>query len=119
MSKPIKSRLCQWTAALESGKFKKTRGVLRKKIKGEYRFCAIGVACKIYADATGATDAFGSNDDFPLEVKAWYGLQNERGNIRLENGYSISDMNDIMGADFNRIAKEIKETYDLKCGSKS
>lgn len=50
ITKKLRKKLrSEWLKALESGKYRQTKGVLLKKDKSGHRsFCCLGVACDIY-----------------------------------------------------------------------
>jgi len=108
----------KWIAALRSGKFKQTRGFLRR----EDKFCCLGVACEVYRRETGLGEwsenkaasvpfcqAFlGQGTVLPSEVKEWLGLALSFG--QFENAGSedaLIDINDA-GESFEVIADIIE-----------
>lgn len=89
--KPNKSRIRLWIKALRSGKFKRTAGRLRGN--GNRR-CCLGVACDVFAKATGrgrwAAEVAGagfavgydySSSAMPGAVRCWFGLTDSNPDI--------------------------------------
>lgn len=105
----------QWVAALRSGEYEQWRGALRN----EDRYCCLGVACDVYAKATGEGEWDGH--DFivpdpsvpgllPGAVREWLGLA--VGNKGwMQKGLSLTARNDA-GATFAEIADLIESEPD-------
>ena len=116
----------KWVAALRSGKYEQTEGVLRNN-EG---YCCLGVLCDLYAKETGM-EWFTNNDDFtmhgndtmlPHEVRVWAHLADEFGGyveVETDEGGaanpsylanpSLTELNDKWQYDFKQIADVIEE----------
>lgn len=98
----------KWVAALRSGKYEQTTGTLRR---GD-AFCCLGVLCNLHAQAHPGIAArqptpdqyMGSEGTLPMSVRAWASIN---ANPMVEN-YTLSEWNDVKGADFDRIATLIE-----------
>lgn len=127
----------KWVAALESGRYKQTKGTLRQQNKDgkSYGHCCLGVLCDIYAKETGkgnwekchetsldrdfkVSDGSRSSTDLPNEVKEWAGMLSQGGRLdtplKLEDAGEINsliELNDDVGYSFRKIAKVIKTKY--------
>lgn len=133
MNKDIKTR---WVAALRSGEYTQTKGYL-KTADG---YCCLGVLCEIAVQDgiveqtmtspevfTAQGDqlspehyAFGEYNDtaeLPTVVEEWSGLKDVT--TRIENPnytgwqefYTLIDLNDDQGYDFNAIADVIEKSF--------
>ena len=107
-----------WVAALRSGKYSQTRGVLRD----DRGYCCLGVACQLYADAMGIEWNEGVEYRFdgeemvlPLSVKMWLGLNGDSGryydSVNDVEEYSLAKANDD-GMSFGGIASIIESEPD-------
>lgn len=119
MNKNIAKR---WVKALRSGKYRKTKDVLKRKRGKTESFCVLGVLCDLYQKdpkTTKLTEKIGISWDknavvidgmdqrLPLKVKKWAGLRTT--NATSENlAYSLTDYND-NGSSFEKIADIIEE----------
>lgn len=100
-----KERVEQWIAALESGKYKQTRGVLRRRDE----FCCLGVACDISPCGTWTaaeryqvqSDTRGAACLMPMQVSEWFSLTST-----IEN--KLMSMND-EGRPFPEIAAYLRQ----------
>ena len=97
-----------WVAALRSGKYAQGKNLLRTATG---RFCCLGVACELAAEAgviASFTDGgYGiehENKVLPEQVINWLGLRNDAGYY---GGNSLAQMND-SGATFDNIADLIE-----------
>ena len=101
-----------WVDALRSGAYDQATGELRTK-EG---FCCLGVLCDISGQAqwTGRMYAGGAQY-LPLEVQEWAGLQESDPFVNIVDDDNeptstlLSELNDNLGWDFNRIANVIEE----------
>lgn len=115
-----------WLEALRSGKYKKTKSVL-KTSKG---YCCLGVLTDLYIKKTGrgkwvATDYFGAKNTkryeygtikettvLPSNVQKWAGLNDSNPLIKLSEGDSLASLNDGLNdkraLSFKSIAKIIE-----------
>jgi len=97
MKKEIKEL---WIKALNSGKFKQTRGLL-KDVKG---YCCLGVLCELYLDKHSKTtwkdldnsrDETESGDVLPVEVREWAGLWSDNPRVIVgKEEAKLSECND-------------------------
>jgi hypothetical protein len=103
--------------ALRSGEYRQGTGRLRR---GD-AFCCLGVACDLYAKATGLGkwegERFATRGDtefntLPPEVQDWLGWCNRLG---ATNGNTLSILND-NGAPFSTIADIIERGEVLRAG---
>jgi hypothetical protein len=69
MNQEVKAK---WLAALRSGEYKQSRGLLRNFVD---RYCCLGVLCDLHAKATGGHWKFGryheSLTSLPYDVAKW------------------------------------------------
>ena len=116
MNKNVAKR---WVNALRSGKYRKTKDIL-KRVRGKtVSFCALGVLCDLYQKdpkTTKLKETAGTSWDenaiviggmdqrLPSKVKKWAGL---RSDDPVVNDASIGDYND-RGYTFKRIADIIE-----------
>lgn len=103
----------KWVEALRSGDYSQAKGWLRR----EDRFCCLGIACNLHAEATGnawetddtqyAGEAsyLGSGSVLPPKVQTWLGLTDSTGGI--SDDQCLSGDNDI-GHTFEQIADTIE-----------
>ena len=108
MNPEIKAK---WIAALRSGEYKQTQGVLRDR-KG---YCCLGVLCKIYADERGMRwDNRKLSVDDPgdpcgkvpsAQICEWAGLPMP--NPKIDGGTTLAEEND-EGKTFAEIADIIE-----------
>lgn len=114
----------KWVAALRSGQYKQTTGVLSRGDKD----CCLGVACKVFlhdnpldltvSQATrpgysGVTMYDGAITGLPLKVQEWLGVPSPEGNFGEDDDECLSGRND-QGASFAQIADLIEqEPYGL------
>ena len=117
----------KWVAALRSGQYAQTEGVLRR----ENEYCCLGVLCDLYAKETGMewfpqkNECFtmhGNDSMLPYEVQRWAELPHEHGAyvevMTNEDGAtdppypinpSLTELNDRWNYDFKQIADVIEE----------
>lgn len=104
----------KWVDALRSGNYHQGEGSLKDNDK----FCCLGVLCDLYLKENGGewdlsekyagrNIIFGSYALPPVLVWTWAGLDNE--NPCLNSGYHLTNLNDGLKFDFNRIANIIEE----------
>ncbi len=102
----------KWVAALRSGEFQQTKGVLRSP-EG---YCCLGVACEVYRRETGAGEWDDSNqfqghgDVPPIEVQRWLGLKRANGAMD-DDSLCLTERNDD-GDSFAQIAAVIESEPD-------
>lgn len=131
-----KNVMKKWVKALRSGKYKKTEGALKEKVKGKFGHCCLGVLCELYnIDQkknkkktikeqeldTGCVSFNHEVAELPEVVKNWAGLSNHYGgfvnNAEVINKsgqlpfYSLSELNDF-GSSFKVIAAIIEDQWD-------
>ena len=115
----------KWVAALESGDYKQTRGVLRR---GD-SYCCLGVLCDLYYNenpesqwnpVTPTTREFAKYEFIvpdesyhntgvpPNPVYQWAGMLDENGDVPAGTENYLTNMNDD-GIPFPKIAEWIKE----------
>ena len=104
----------EWLAALRSGDYKQGRGRLMTKIGivTESEYCCMGVACKIYYKDFNVLDSgYPGYSDLPPAVIDC--LRSDISDVRPGAVMSVmsylSNMNDVMGRNFNDIADWIEE----------
>ena len=116
MKKTIKKK---WLAALRSGKYKQTEGMLKNK-EG---FCCLGVLCDLYVKSHKATKwdgknqerngkkayaVFGENGIVPKQVMDWAGLSSANPSVKFKEAHtSLAGLNDNYNLNFKGIAKVI------------
>lgn len=121
----------KWTAELESGKYRKTTGFLRK---GEKSRCCLGVLCDIYKEETGkgewvkdknfefkvGPDGTSNDSYLPYEVQTWAGMVSDNGEMFdhpvLVDGWdyqNLSEINDETKASFKKIAEIIRKNVEV------
>lgn len=109
-----KDRIELWCQALESGKYRQTKQVLRSNAF----HCCLGVACDISGigkwddDFDYITSSQAGSQVLPQEVMEWLGVENRDPYVNV-NGYSfpLTDLNDSQGYSFPEIAAAIRRTY--------
>lgn len=133
MNKEVKAL---WTAALRSGEYEQTKGVLKSVTKdGEASYCCLGVLCEIARqqgvevdytervfEVEGGEQLYGIFDDqtgvLPTSVQVWSGIGGGTGDIHGEmvtspygdgryEVHTLSALNDAYEYDFNQIADVI------------
>ncbi len=119
LNNPNKEALREWVRALLSGEYRQGYGRL-KTLQGaqEPEYCCLGVACEIFAtrlelDTYVVNDVmfYDDRDDvLPMKVVEFLGVEDYNPNI---NGTDISDLNDELEWDFNKIAHALNEHYEL------
>lgn len=76
--------LNKWIDALNSGKYKKCIGALKKKTNCGTQFCGLGVLCDIYSKEKGIPwdendydeiEIHGESGQLPFEVAEWAGIE--------------------------------------------
>lgn len=112
-------RMKLWTKALRSGKYKQTRGTLAKVNKRgiPQSFCCLGVACEVYAKATGKEFNWYFNAEgsvLPNTVKKWFGMKTWGGTYTPSKSYwdgtrDLIGDNDTAKRNFNKIADIIEK----------
>jgi len=111
VNKEIKAR---WVAALRSGVYNQTRGVLHNE-KG---YCCLGVLCDIHANETNTRwvpEAFsfvynGANMVLPSDVCKWAGLTRNDPTVKVDGKHeALSNMNDLHQKSFDEIADVIEK----------
>ena len=117
----------KWLAALRSGQYEQTEGVLRN---GD-GFCCLGVLCDIYAQETGVEwhkpgwvgfSMHSATSVLPDAVREWADLPHEHGGyVAVTKSYddgeettvyhtpSLTELNDQWQYDFRQIADVIEE----------
>jgi hypothetical protein len=122
MNKNIAKR---WANALRSGKYRKTKDVLKRKRGKIESFCALGVLCDLYQkdsktdklkEKTGvswdknAVVIDGMDQRLPTRVRKWAGLRTNDAIIG-KSYTSIADYNDA-GSSFKKIADIIEKNVE-------
>lgn len=119
-----------WTAALRSGDYKQGRNALHKINKhNEETFCCLGVLCDLYqkdrrkkkkkglfVGKTSPSASIAYNyliGSLPLEVMHWAGISSPTGRVSGSSYYSLANLNDSLGYDFNYIAKFIEDNVEI------
>ena len=111
-----------WLDALRSGKYKQTRGKLRRnRGKDKASFCCLGVLCNLHAEAhpeiaakeTDPKSYMGEKELPPVKVQEWAGLDNRDPLVIVGRGWPerpsrISTLNDC-GYTFKQIADLIEK----------
>lgn len=108
----------QWVSALRSGEYEQGY----ERLKGDGRFCCLGVLCDLAVDA-GVVDgwrkkkvadlvlnsigAHGEVDFLPREVQEWAGIDEK--NPVVDDGETLTGLNDVEGLSFEEIANIIEE----------
>ena len=117
----------KWVAALRSGEYEQTEGVLRNG----NGYCCLGVLCDIYSKETGVEwedmgfggfAVHGADSVLPFEVRQWADLPHEHGQYvavskRYDEGEdttvfhspSLTELNDSWAYDFKQIAEVIEQ----------
>lgn len=95
----IKSVRDKWIKALRSGRYKQTTGRLRKKINGKYRYCCLGVLCKINRLNFRTCTIKGHIADK---------IATEKFGLSYKEQTRLSTLNDIDRLTFKQIADEIE-----------
>lgn len=137
----------KWVTALESGDYQQTKGKLhREESNGINKpgYCCLGVLCEIAVqegivsvietrdgyDFYGADGRTGHEDDLPIEVQTWAGLNDPSPEVEYEmtpdefdsadmsEGFdspvrtdSLAELNDEFEYDFKRIAGIIRDNF--------
>ena len=111
MNKEIQA---QWVAALRSGVYNQTTGMLHNE-KG---YCCLGVLCDIHANETNTPwvpDAFsfvydGDREVLPSIVRKWAGLKHKDPTVKVDGAHeALSNMNDTQLKSFNELADVIEK----------
>ncbi len=110
-----------WVEALESGKFKQTRGKLTKiSTRGLLSYCCLGVACELYRQAhiktiiddkkhIGVRAYDGELNMLPERVQKWLGIRTNNGAYVTDKGIGdLIDDNDSRCLSFKKIAAIIR-----------
>lgn len=130
-----KDRILLLVQALESGEYKQGKGYLTRILFPHWSAlyereneldCASGVACKVAIKhglknvvvqafyTMGASASYkmynGSESIMPSEVAQWYGFSSDNPTIV---GTGLIELNDREEADFNKIAKLIRQEFNL------
>lgn len=109
----IQAHRREWVNALRSGAYDRASGQLRTA----YGYCCIGVACDLYAEATGAADwdedTFLGREYYAAEsVLEYFGLTDQGSrhdsDKDIDSQYRYAGMND-EGASFDEIADAIEK----------
>lgn len=106
----------KWVDALRSGNFRQGQGTL---CTGGRYYCCLGVACEIAiengVEISKRTDQFSNytyyNNEpstLPIIVRDWLGVDSHDPVVE---GESLSNWNDVRGANFSTIADMIEEAY--------
>lgn len=112
--KPNKKNIRKWVAALRSGDYTQTTGMLHRLNDG---YCCLGVACEISGIA--GWEMFGnsttcwysdSSEDLPDSVVGWLGIEDRNPTIREYDRMSAAELND-NGCSFSLIADMIEQKY--------
>ncbi len=114
MNKRIKKK---WVAALESGKYKQTRGYLKNEKGGGY--CCLGVLCDLYCKEKKVTQdsVFTERETLlPFVVREWACLPDgmpDTKSYRTRKGgvANLADLNDGRKMNFKQIAEVIKKDF--------
>lgn len=123
-----KERLKLWVAALRSGEYAQTQGVLQRTNGPDYQgrpkgFCCLGVACEVAIknglevikyENDGVVFYNGVDTLLPEAVATWYGYGGLLMHIPSFVGVSATAYNDKLGKTFPEIADMIEEEYNLK-----
>jgi hypothetical protein len=106
----------KWAAALESGEYQQTKGVLRDP----NGFCCLGVLCNIHAQENPEIAAKESDPDsylgevevIPYQVQDWAGLSSVDGSLTTSatGDIMLAEEND-KGMKFPQIAKIIRKHW--------
>lgn len=115
MNKPKKFKLGplqrKWLRALKSGKYKQTTGRLCRKVRGEYRYCCLGVACEVLRikHETNGDDVLfdGCSGFLPEDASQELKLRDVGGEFGQGAKNSLSWIND-QSRNFNRVIKIIE-----------
>ena len=113
-----------WIAALESGKYEQTTGMLKKVIMGNVGYCCLGVLCDISGLGTfGEISGLGTFPVYilpngnlgacalPVEVLEWADMSDSVGCfIKTDDSETLSELND-SGYTFDQIAAIIRNNY--------
>ena len=100
----------QWVAALRSGNYTQTRGVLRNA----QGFCCLGVACDIsgLGEWEAREDVINSYinhfDTLPRVVSDWLGISSSGHGINGNESFSLTILNDVSLYTFDQIADLIE-----------
>ena len=113
MNKQIKAK---WVAALRSGKYIQTTGLLRRSQPGDtLSHCCLGVLCDLAPEGEWASDSVYSHSKtdysggaLPEGVVKWAGLSSNNPVVLAEPVRNLSDVND-SGATFDEIADIIEK----------
>lgn len=127
MNPEIKAK---WIAALRSGEYQQTHGVLEQVVKNSDRgagFCCLGVLCKLAADegvvvrhfdpdSTRPNAMYGAEEvgGFPPdEVNEWAGTNVSRYFVLAREDFksSLADLNDNRGYTFEQVADVIEKEF--------
>jgi hypothetical protein len=97
----------KFIAALESGKYKRARGTTRERGHRCYKYCAVGVLCKLYVNEHKLRN-WGQSGvcmyGYPTKkVVEWAGSDFTELN-------NIIELNDDKKLSFKKIAKKLRET---------
>jgi hypothetical protein len=117
----------KWVAALRSGQYEQTEGVLRNN----YGFCCLGVLCDLYSQETGEEwwgmgygrfSMHSADNLLPEQVRIWAHLPHEHGQYvavskrydegernTVDHNPSLTELNDQWQYDFKQIADVIEE----------
>lgn len=106
MNKRIKKL---WVAALRSGKFKRTEGVMREGKGSDVSYCCLGVLEAIRcSEQRGAFTTHKTMEKLSRRTQEWAGLDNPDLILAPKTGTLASQMND-NGKSFKYIADRIEK----------
>lgn len=96
----------KWVAALRSGRYRQTTGLLTR----DGAYCCLGVACAIAEDAGLDLPNWHDDGALPWEVRQWLGMKSQWGNFLIDGqllGTELTVLND-NGSTFAEIAEIIE-----------
>lgn len=106
----------QWARALESGKYRKGKGALKKR----GRYCCLGVLCELskkgeweQKSVTNANYYLGEMAELPREVMRWAKMSENDGAFYTHKfgNTSLTGINDGSSKPFREIAKIIRQNW--------
>lgn len=112
----------QWIAALRSGQYKQGTSRLRRIIRGEDRYCCLGILCELAVQAGAITPPTRSNGEalyrygedsacLPNAVSRWSGLNGFSGLYIINGSQSSLVENNDKGMTFDQIADTIERHF--------
>jgi hypothetical protein len=100
-TKKQKSLIRQWVEALRSGRYRQTKGSLKKSWYNEY--CCLGVACRVLGKSSSAIIKMNDENDGGLDEATQQTL-----GINERTVTTLIRANDSDGLDFKQIARKIE-----------